>query len=134
MQGRALVVDDNEVNRLVLGEMLSAAGCLCEAVTSGAEAIAMLRRDPSFDYVLVDCQMPDLDGYATARQIRAERLVAARVPIIAVTADAMASNRQKCLDAGMADIIIKPVSLDSLRDTLARWSAAMMTCTLFLGG
>ena len=120
---RVLVVDDSELNRELAQEMLERLGCTVQSVGSGAEAIEIARTSP-FDVVLMDCQMRELDGYATTRQLRALGDACARVPIIAVTANAFADDRQRALEAGMNDLLAKPFGLRDLQRTLSRWLIA----------
>ncbi|MEM7583943.1 MAG: ATP-binding protein [Acidobacteriota bacterium] len=117
--GRVLVADDNEVNRLIMQRMLESFGVTCETVESGAEVLETLRsRD--FDLLMLDCQMPALDGYETARHIRAAE-TEGRLPIVAVTAYAMKGDRSRCLAAGMDDYLAKPFRETELRSILRRW-------------
>lgn len=118
---RILVVEDNALNALLVKLMLERDGCIVECVNSGAPALEGMRTG-SWRIVLMDCQMPGMDGYATTRRWReieaAEGL--ARLPILALTAHAMADDRQRCLDAGMDDYLTKPVKLETLRAALSR--------------
>jgi CheY-like chemotaxis protein len=116
--GRILVAEDNAINREVALAQLKILGYTASAVTDGSEAIEALRHG-GFDLVLMDCQMPVMDGFEATRRIRSsgER----DIPIIAVTADAMAEDRNRCLSEGMNDYLAKPVELGPLDDVLARW-------------
>jgi len=106
-RGRVLLVEDNEINQLVAGEVLRRAGFTVEIAGNGAEAFAAATRDGAdFVMVLMDLQMPVMDGYEATRRIRAHG--ATGLPIIAVTAHALADERQKCLDAGMNGFLSKP--------------------------
>jgi signal transduction histidine kinase/ActR/RegA family two-component response regulator len=119
---RILVVDDNNVNQLVARSMLSRMGLACDLVNNGREALdALLLRD--YDCVLMDCQMPEMDGYAATRAHRA-REQGRRTPILAMTAHAMAGDREKCLEAGMDDYLTKPITMEQLRSALARYLPA----------
>jgi len=113
--GRVLLVEDNRLNRALLAEMLKQLGCEVVAVTCAEEA---LRRwdDERFDLALLDCQMPDMDGYQLARRLRSRRT---DVPIVAVTADVSDGSRRRCREAGMVDCLHKPVSIEALRTCLA---------------
>jgi Amt family ammonium transporter len=122
---RVLIVDDNEINRLVVSEMLVAAGCACDSATNGAEAIEAVQAR-RYDVVLMDCQMPEMNGYEATRYIRlieTGRGVGPTDPerlcIIALTADAVQGDREKCLEAGMDDYVIKPINRSRLLGTLA---------------
>lgn len=121
-----LVVDDHPVNRLLINKLLGKMGFASVIETvNGVEALReMEERRGFFHVVLMDCQMPEMDGYTATREIR--RLEAAggasvHIPIIALTADAMKGTHEKCLDAGMDDYLTKPIDLDALRRTLYRW-------------
>ena len=123
LRGRVLLVEDEEVNRLVSSQVLSALGLDVTEATHGEEALA-LHESAEFDLVLMDCQMPVLDGYAAAAAIRAREEESgreARVPIVALTAHAFEEDRRRCLEAGMNDYLSKPVRLESLGRQLARW-------------
>ncbi len=108
-----LVAEDNEVNRLVLEDMLSAEGCRLEQVENGAEAVDKVKAmgDSPYDLVLMDVQMPVMDGYQATREIHR---MTPGLPVIGLTAHAMTEERQKCLDAGMAEHVAKPVDLETL--------------------
>jgi CheY-like chemotaxis protein len=126
--GTALVVDDNPVNRLVAVKMLERLGYRTEEVSNGCEALRQMERT-RYDVVLMDCNMPVMDGYQAARAIReraSDSMAAtpADVTVIGLTAYALHGDREKCLDAGMDDYLAKPVTLEGLRCTLARWLGA----------
>jgi CheY-like chemotaxis protein len=118
-RGRILVAEDNEVNQIVAGEILARAGYEFEIVGNG-RAAARLALSGAFDLVLMDCQMPELDGFEAARLIRhaeAERSseeAGQRIPIIALTANAIKGDRERCLAAGMDGYLTKPVDPDAL--------------------
>jgi CheY-like chemotaxis protein len=114
------VVDDNEINRFVAVEHLEALGYCAETVEGGAEAVDAVTAN-TYALVLMDCQMPGMDGYSAAREIRQREAGQARLPIIAVTAHALPGEREHVLAAGMDDYIAKPVTPDILDQTLARW-------------
>jgi signal transduction histidine kinase/ActR/RegA family two-component response regulator len=115
---RMLVVDDVEVNRDVLVSQLATLGIKADGVDDGFEALEYLLTHPC-DVVLLDCQMPGMDGYEVSRRIR-KRWPGRRLHVIAVTAHAMPSERQRCLDAGMDEYLAKPVRLKALREVLER--------------
>ena len=115
-----LVVDDNEVNRMIAQELLEAAGAAVETVRSGREAVDRLATGAAFDAVLMDIQMPEMDGYQATEAIRG-RLGLQDLPIIAMTAHALENERRQCLDAGMNDHIPKPVDPDHLVERLRYW-------------
>jgi PAS domain S-box-containing protein len=111
-----LVAEDNEMNQFVTQETLSRAGCTCDIVADGALAVEAVQRH-RYDAVLMDCQMPGMDGLEATRLIRqreAATVGSRRVPIIALTADAIQGDREKCLAAGMDDYVTKPIELDAL--------------------
>ncbi|MFA5682980.1 MAG: ATP-binding protein [Lysobacteraceae bacterium] len=116
---RALVVDDLALNRELLVMQATALGVPAQAADSGVAALQCLADDPSINLLLLDCQMPGMDGYAASRAIR-ERWPQRALTIIAVTAHARADELQRCLHAGMDDYLAKPVTLAALRDILAR--------------
>ncbi len=116
-----LVVEDNAVNQLVVANMLQNLGLRVRTANNGREALEMIE-DHHFDLVLMDCQMPEMDGYQTTAHIRRHRRPAlAEIPIIALTANAMVEDRERCLNAGMNDYLSKPVTLAMLRDKLSHW-------------
>lgn len=116
-----LVVEDNPVNQLVVANMLQNLGLTVKTANNGREALEVLE-DHTFDLVLMDCQMPEMDGYQTTAHIRRHRRQQlAEIPIIALTANAMIEDRERCLNAGMSDYLSKPVSLEILRDKLVHW-------------
>ena len=117
---RVLVADDNPVNRLVMEGMLAVRGVAADAAENGREALAQLR-DNTYAAVFMDCQMPELDGYAATAAIRASETGDQRIPIVAMTAHAMAGDRDRCLQAGMDDYLAKPLRPDELDRVLGRW-------------
>lgn len=123
---RVLVVEDNALNASLVRLMLERDGCTVGSATSGAQALEMMRNQ-AWHVVLMDCQMPDMDGYATTRRWRQfeSKERRPRLPILALTAHAMIEDRKRCLDAGMDDYLTKPVKLDALRTLLARSAAAI---------
>ncbi|GAA5155363.1 response regulator [Nocardioides marinquilinus] len=123
-RGRVLVVEDNHINQLVARGFLEAQGFAVETADDGLVALEMVRGGGAYDAVLMDVQMPRLDGYETTRALRRDEAGAAdgvRLPIIAMTAGAVAGEREKCLAAGMDDFITKPVSPTVLAATLDLW-------------
>lgn len=118
---RILVADDNPANQKVIRRLLEKLGYMPEVVTNGREALNALH-DRRFDLVLMDCQMPELDGYEATRQIRARETDGAHTPVIALTAHALAGDREKCREAGMDDYLSKPVTLRDLARVLSRWA------------
>gem|GEM_PF-2063055 len=116
-----LLAEDNRANQYVGQLLLEKLGHSVEVANDGAEVLALLARN-RFDAILMDCQMPDIDGYTATRQIRDGQVpgLDRRVPIIAITAYAMPSDREKCLAAGMDDYVSKPIDVDELCATLER--------------
>ena len=120
---RVLIAEDNAVNRKVLLRMLEKLHCRTTAVSNGREAVAAVLREP-YDVVLMDLQMPVMDGFeATAEIRRLERQNGGHQVIVAVTARAMQGDRERCLAADMDDYVAKPVKLEDLARTLARWGS-----------
>lgn len=117
-----LVVEDDIVNQMVMVRMLEKLGMRADIAITGASAIEAWKRNP-YDLILMDCRMPEMDGYAATRAIRdLERERGTRhTPVVAVTANAMQGDRKECLDAGMDDYISKPFGLEQFRELLARW-------------
>ena len=117
-----LVVEDVATNRQVLEAMLRKLGYGFQTAANGQEALAALAGGAGFDLVLMDCQMPVMDGFEATRRIRSaeEQQGAARLPIVALTAGAFAEDRERCLAAGMDDYLAKPVDLDKLAATLGK--------------
>ena len=119
---RILLVEDNDTNQELALELLSAAGATVAVAGSGEQALSRLATDV-FDLVLMDCQMPGMDGYEATRAIRADARWR-HLPIIAMTAEAMLGDREKALEAGMNDHISKPVDVSAMYTTLQRWMIA----------
>jgi CheY-like chemotaxis protein len=118
---RVLVVEDNEVNQMVAVELLQSIGFIADVVPDGVEAVEALTGDHSYDAVLMDIQMPRMDGYAATRAIRAQERPGCRVPIIAMTASALSGERERCLAAGMDDFLAKPVDIDQVEHVVRQW-------------
>jgi PAS domain S-box-containing protein len=118
--GRILLAEDGEVNRLVIATMLRKSGYTVVAVNDGQAALETLQREP-FDMVLMDVQMPVMDGLHAARAIRALPGKGAAIPILALTANALMENRDACLAAGMDDFITKPVERKRLMASVSHW-------------
>jgi len=141
--GRVLVAEDNMTNQKVAQLTLESFGCHVDLAANGAEAVALLHQLP-YDLVFMDCEMPEMDGFEAAREIRARegrlargegkappdstfargRAAGARIPVVAMTARALAGDREKCLSAGMDDYLSKPLELETLQQMLAKWLPA----------
>ena len=124
--GHVLLVEDNAVNRQVAQRLLSLVGVSFDVAEHGKQALERLEIG-EYDAILLDCQMPIMDGYATARTVRrleAEGKRPARIPIVAMTANAMAGDREKCLAAGMDDYMSKPLNRALLEQMLQKWLPA----------
>jgi PAS domain S-box-containing protein len=117
---RVLVVEDNAVNQKVAVMLLAKLGVRADVAGHGREALEMLRMLP-YDVVLMDCQMPEMNGYEATTAIRQLKGACARVPIIAMTADVVAEARDRCMQVGMDDFIAKPVNVEALTRALRTW-------------
>ncbi len=117
---RLLLVEDNELNQELALDLLRGAGVDVVVANNGSEALDILARDSAFDGILMDCQMPVMDGYVATREIRANPALR-DLPIIAMTADAMAGDREKVIAAGMLDHIAKPIDVGNMFATISRW-------------
>ncbi len=121
---RILLVEDNEMNQQVATELLESAGAIVTVANHGGEAVRILKEGkgiPPFDVVLMDLQMPEMDGYTATGLLRADPRFK-DLPIIAMTAHALVEERQRCLDAGMNDHVTKPIEPDALMAALKRWT------------
>jgi len=121
-RARVLVVEDNSVNQLVAIGQLQRLGHDCVVAASGVEAIDAVARD-TFDIVLMDIQMPDMDGYEATRRIRQMAAPKSDIPVIAITAHALAGEREKCIASGMNDYLAKPVSLEQVGAVIRLWAS-----------
>ena len=118
---RVLLAEDNAVNRKVALGMLKKLGFTADSVADGEQVLSALS-ERTYDLVLMDCQMPVMDGYEAARRIRAlEKPGGKRIPVVAMTAYAMSGDRERCIEAGMDDYLAKPISIEALSAALASW-------------
>ncbi len=118
---RVLVADDNIVNQKVALKMLDRLGYFAEAVANGSEAVRA-HRDVGYDLILMDCHMPEMDGFRATQEIRSSS-PRAKAPIIALTASVLPADRARCAEAGMDDFIKKPVDFEVLAETLEKWES-----------
>jgi PAS domain S-box-containing protein len=121
-RGRALVVEDNAVNQEMARAMLDMLGFNVTTASNGREGVLAAAADADLDLILMDCQMPVMDGLAAARAIRASEPEGARVPIVALTGNAMPGDREACVAAGMDDYLAKPFSLSALKAVIDKWT------------
>ena len=119
---RVLVAEDNPVNQMLAVRLLDKCGFRADVVSNGVEALEAINRD-DYAAVLMDCQMPEMDGYEASRAIR-DRENGAHMPIIAATAHSMSGDREKCLAAGMDEYVTKPIRAHDLSEAIARAMAA----------
>ena len=121
---RVLLVEDNAVNQMVVRALLQKLGADVLLASRGQDALSKLEYGDLPDLILMDCEMPDMDGYETTRRIRAReaQLGLPRMPILALTAHALAEHREKCLASGMDDHLAKPLTLVQLVEALKRWT------------
>lgn len=121
---RVLLVDDIEINRIVMQKQLTVAGLLVETASNGAEAVDLVQKNPAayYNLIFMDIQMPVMDGYEASRTIRASgRKDLARIPIVAVTANGFQEDVSQAMEAGMNDLVMKPVNLEKLLAVLDKW-------------
>ena len=117
-----LVAEDDVVNQMVVVQMLELMDCRVDVANDGTAALASASSS-DYDLIFMDCHMPVMDGFESTRRIRAlEGAGRRRTPIVALTADALASDRERCRAAGMDDFITKPVSSTMLAATIERWT------------
>jgi CheY-like chemotaxis protein len=122
LTGHVLLVEDNPTNRLVATRMLGKLGLTVDQAADGSEALQKLR-ECHYDLVLMDCQMPVMDGYEATRRIRLGEAgeAAGNVAIIAMTANALIGDRERCLDVGMDEYLAKPVKRPELEAKIGQW-------------
>ncbi|MDD3675370.1 ATP-binding protein [Thauera propionica] len=117
---RVLLVEDNPVNQALAASQLKSLGFTVELAENGAEAVTACQRT-QFDFILMDCQMPVMDGFEATRRILADRQDVTGCPIVAMTANTMQGDRERCLEAGMVDFLAKPYRQAELVEVIARW-------------
>ena len=117
---QVLLVDDDARNIFALSSVLERHGMHVLTATTGREAIELIETNPQLSIVLMDIMMPEMDGYETIQQIRAQGAYR-RLPIVALTAKAMKGDREKCLEAGASDYLAKPVNTEQLLTVLRMW-------------
>ena len=121
MQVRILVAEDNVINQKVASRMLEKLGHQVDVAANGEEAITAVA-DGAYHICFMDCLMPEVDGYTATKAIRVhEKQTGEHLPIIAMTANAMPGDRERCLEAGMDDFLCKPVRVDELSAVIDRW-------------
>lgn len=123
LSAKVLLVEDNPINQMVAMKMLQKVGLKAVLANNGVEALEILKQQ-SFDLVLMDCQMPEMDGFDATREIRKQDIKALYdkpLPVIAMTANVMSGDRERCLEVGMDDYIGKPVQRDKLESILREW-------------
>ncbi len=123
---RVLLAEDNPVNQRITQRLLQKVGATVDVVADGRKAVEAFRKS-SYDLVLMDCQMPEMDGYEATHDIRASEEPGHHVPIVALTAHAMAGDRERCIASGMDDYLSKPTTLQDLERTIHKWLAAAVS-------
>jgi CheY-like chemotaxis protein len=116
-----LVVEDDLISQLLIKAILGKQGCSVEIAPTGVHALRLLEKHP-FDLILMDCNMPEMDGFEATRRIRATADNSRFTPIVAVTANVLPADRQRCLDAGMDDYVCKPIEMKALLAVLLKWN------------
>ncbi len=125
LDAKILLVEDNPINQMVAQKMLEKVGLKPKLANNGVEAVQLLN-EQTFDLVLMDCQMPEMDGFDATREIRKLAIKATDqnlIPVVAMTANVMSGDRERCLEVGMDDYIGKPVQRDQLESVLRKWLA-----------
>lgn len=115
-----LIAEDNLINQKVIERMVQKLGYRADLVTNGREALEALSQR-AYGLVFMDCQMPEMDGFEACREIRNRDLGGTRIPIVAITANAMKGDRERCIASGMDDYVSKPFKQDDLRAAIEKW-------------
>ncbi|MES2207405.1 MAG: response regulator [Pseudomonadota bacterium] len=124
-----LIADDNRTNRMVAARMFASSGCQCEFAVNGKEALEAAKKK-KYDLILMDCSMPEMDGYEATQYIRIlEKETNYHTLIIALTANTQPGDKEKCLEAGMDDYMSKPLTLESVKEKLVKWIGKQSTLT-----
>jgi CheY-like chemotaxis protein len=118
--GHVLVVDDSDINRIIVQYMLEGFGLTVATAENGQQALEQIQQQ-HFELILMDCEMPIMDGYQASRTIRSMPSPKAHTPIVALTANAYEENQKKCEEAGMDDFLSKPIMENTLLDILQKW-------------
>jgi CheY-like chemotaxis protein len=121
LHARVLVAEDNAVNVKVATRMLAKYGCRVDVAANGLEAVELFGQLP-YDVVFMDCQMPEMDGFEATAEIRRLEGSGRHTPIVALTANAMSGDRERCLASGMDDFLSKPIKEEALAAALHRWA------------
>ncbi len=124
---RVLIAEDNAVNQRVACRMLERLGIRADVAGNGREALGMMDLQP-YDLVFMDCQMPEMDGYEAAQEIRRREGSERRVALVAMTAEAMSGSRECCIEAGMDDYIAKPIKLEDVMAAIRKWVPSRLPC------
>jgi PAS domain S-box-containing protein len=119
---RVLLADDNPVNQMLASRLLTRLGCVVDQAATGEEAVALSRIN-AYDLIMMDCHMPQMDGFEATRIIREGQSHRQRVPIVALTASVTSEDRQRCFDAGMDDFLGKPIIVDELESMVGKWTS-----------
>jgi CheY-like chemotaxis protein/nitrogen-specific signal transduction histidine kinase/HPt (histidine-containing phosphotransfer) domain-containing protein len=119
-RARILLAEDNEVNQRIAVKILERMGCRVDVAANGLKALEALAAS-HYDLVLMDCQMPQLDGYEATRQLREREGAGRRTPVLAMTANALAGDRERCIEAGMDGYLTKPIRPDELAAAVSEW-------------
>lgn len=119
-EGRILIAEDNTINQMVIERMLDKYNCKYHTVANGIEVLSALKEN-SFDLILMDCQMPEMDGYTASEMIRKSNFPYKNIPIVALTANAVSGDSDKCFKAGMSDYLSKPIDRNGLQNILKKY-------------